>query len=296
MNTMEIVLLICGAAIFVISFLIPQKKEEDGVTAVDGEEIRRYVEDSIEDVRERIEEMTNESVQYAVERTESYLDRVSNEKINAVNEYSESVLEAIDKNHQEVVFLYDMLNDKSVDLKNTVREAQALEKNARDAASDLQALINAKTVKERENLVSENAAEAAKSPEENFVALGAEKLERIIVPADPSMPAVSVTEEDEDNRVLSAIERLSIQKNKEDSEGKTKRGRKKKESNALPIPSDNAANMDVTLDVSDGAGQNKNERILALHRDGKSNVEIARELGLGMGEVKLVIDLFEGTK
>lgn len=44
-----------------------------------------------------------------------------------------------------------------------------------------------------------------------------------------------------------------------------------------------------------GAGEetNNNEKILEMHRQGKSNVAIARELGLGVGEVNLVIDLFE---
>lgn len=41
------------------------------------------------------------------------------------------------------------------------------------------------------------------------------------------------------------------------------------------------------------AGTNNNEKILKLHKQGKSNVAIAKELGLGVGEVKLVIDLFE---
>ena len=41
---------------------------------------------------------------------------------------------------------------------------------------------------------------------------------------------------------------------------------------------------------------NNNEKILQLSKEGKSNVEIAKELGLGIGEVKLVIDLFKGGK
>ena len=52
----------------------------------------------------------------------------------------------------------------------------------------------------------------------------------------------------------------------------------------------------MALDEGRTPGRNKNEMILKLHREGKSNVEVARELGLGMGEVKLVIDLFEGPK
>ena len=51
--------------------------------------------------------------------------------------------------------------------------------------------------------------------------------------------------------------------------------------------------MDISF-MQDGG--NNNERILELHKQGKSNVAIARELGLGVGEVKLVIDLFEGMK
>ena len=41
---------------------------------------------------------------------------------------------------------------------------------------------------------------------------------------------------------------------------------------------------------------NNNERILAMHKLGRSNMAIARELGLGVGEVKLVIDLFENMQ
>ena len=40
--------------------------------------------------------------------------------------------------------------------------------------------------------------------------------------------------------------------------------------------------------------RNSNDRIRELHKAGKSNMAIAKELGLGIGEVKLVIDLFEG--
>ena len=39
-------------------------------------------------------------------------------------------------------------------------------------------------------------------------------------------------------------------------------------------------------------GSNK-EKILSLHKKGKSNMAIAKSLGLGIGEVKLIIDLFE---
>ena len=53
------------------------------------------------------------------------------------------------------------------------------------------------------------------------------------------------------------------------------------------------SSVDLMFD-SDKNLANSNDRILALHKEGKSNMAIAKELGLGIGEVKLVIDLFEG--
>lgn len=41
---------------------------------------------------------------------------------------------------------------------------------------------------------------------------------------------------------------------------------------------------------------NNNRKILAMHRDGKSELEIAKSLSLGIGEVRLVIDLFKGAE
>ena len=41
---------------------------------------------------------------------------------------------------------------------------------------------------------------------------------------------------------------------------------------------------------------NNNDRILKLYKEGKSNVQIAKELGLGVGEVRLVVDLFKNAK
>ena len=46
--------------------------------------------------------------------------------------------------------------------------------------------------------------------------------------------------------------------------------------------------------IEENMAINSNERILEFHRAGKSDMSIARDLGLGIGEVKLVIDLYEG--
>ena len=48
---------------------------------------------------------------------------------------------------------------------------------------------------------------------------------------------------------------------------------------------------EVSGDLAD-ENMNHNQRILDMYRKGKTDVDIAKELGLGVGEVKLVIGLF----
>ena len=50
--------------------------------------------------------------------------------------------------------------------------------------------------------------------------------------------------------------------------------------------------IEIQFEPDSDIGSNKS-KILKLHEEGKSNMAIAKSLGLGIGEVKLIIDLFE---
>ena len=52
----------------------------------------------------------------------------------------------------------------------------------------------------------------------------------------------------------------------------------------------------MVFQVGNQGNKNSNEKILAMYNEGKSNMAIAKELDLGIGEVKLVIDLFREIK
>ncbi len=124
MSITEIILLISGAVVFVLSFLLPSKKGETSqeTKALAREEIQAMVSKEIENVKGHVDDVVEEAVGNAMEKTERSFERLSNEKIMAVNEYSDTVLGEIHRNHEEVVFLYDMLNDKHANLKNIVTE------------------------------------------------------------------------------------------------------------------------------------------------------------------------------
>jgi len=243
MGVLEILLIVAGIAIFVVSFIIPAKKEEqfEETKKLAKEDIKLLVNDELDTVKERIEGTVDETISYAVEKTERFMDRVSNEKIMSINEYSDTVLEQINKSHNEVMFLYDMLNEKTEYLKSTaasmdktVREAKETSKRLEDAAND--AVINDAAFEEKTEVVEKAAPKPRKKKEDTPVLEG-------------------------DFGIVPSQETISFGD-----------------------------------DFSDTGMDNRNEEILRLHKAGKSNVAIAKELDMGVGEVKLVIGLFEGGK
>ncbi len=125
-----------------MSFILPEKKEKmrDADRKMAESQIKKMLEVQMRDVGARVSDAADEAVTYAMDKTERAMERITNEKIMAINEYSDTVLEAIHKNHEEVVFLYDMLNDKQQSLKDTVVEVEKRTKTAleqfRDAEAD----------------------------------------------------------------------------------------------------------------------------------------------------------------
>lgn len=139
MEVLEVVLLLIGAGIFTVSFFFKTNEESDmkDTRKLAQAEVKEIVDKEIKEIKQQVEDTVEEAVSYAMEKTERSLERISNEKIMAVNEYSDTVLAEIHKNHQEVMFLYDMLNDKHSNLKQTVtvvekkaKEAEAIVKDA----------------------------------------------------------------------------------------------------------------------------------------------------------------------
>ena len=62
-------------------------------------------------------ELFNSVSEDTIVKTDDYLSKLSNEKIMAVSEYSDQILEKIARNHEEVVFLYNILNHKEKSLR-----------------------------------------------------------------------------------------------------------------------------------------------------------------------------------
>ena len=176
MSTLQIILLIVGIVIFVVSFFIPGGKENE--LSVDDpavkKELKKLVTEEIEDTKEQIDGMINEAIDLSMDKTERKLERLTNEKIMAVNEYSDTVLAEIHKNHEETMFLYDMLNDKHQNIKNTVSEVNKTVKKVEEKQKEV---IAEKTPVSAENFEAEPPVSAApeKKPAKKKTPSAAEK-------------------------------------------------------------------------------------------------------------------------
>lgn len=201
MTPLEIFLIVIGLSAIAISYFISDKISEKKLNKA----ARDYV--LSEETKESLTSQTKTTIEDLLEglsgdiavKAERELEKLSNEKIMAVKDYSDGVLDEINKGHNEVMFLYSMLDDKDRSLKERIHEVNSIMKN-------------------------QDVLEEVKS----------------------DSPLVLSTEKQKEN------------------------------------------------DVQEEYKRNNNEDILRLHYEGKSNLDIAKELGIGLGEVQLVIDLFQG--
>lgn len=232
MDILEVILLIVGIVIFIGSFLLPAGRSDAGRIDTDAakQEIHGLIEEEMKTVRAQVQDKVEETSEDVVEKAERSLERLTNEKIMAVNEYSDTVLQEIHKNHEEAMFLYDMLNSKHANIKDTV--------------SKMDKAVKAAENKTLENKTAENKAAAEKTATDKTAGTVAEEKK-----ADASQTETLIQ----------------------------------------PENSPEIGFMGETVQE----GQNNNEKILEMHKQGKSTVAIAKELGLGVGEVKLVIDLYK---
>lgn len=163
MSAAEIILIVIGVAIFLLGYLMPARKKDldEEVRLISEDEIRKMVAGEMEHVKGNISNIVEETVDYSIEKAERAMERVTNEKVMAVSEYSDTVLEEINKNHKEVVFLYDMLNDKHDNLMSTINEATMAADSVKETTRDSE--IMAHEAAEKIEAVFQASDEAADS-------------------------------------------------------------------------------------------------------------------------------------
>ena len=283
MDIVEIVLLAVGGIVFLVSFFLPERKDADGSNSKLAEdELKLLVSREFDAIKSHVDDVVEEAVTYAMEKTERSLERLSNEKIMAVSEYSDTVLAEIHKNHEEAMFLYDMLNNKQVNLKNTVSEINRTVKEAEEKVVRFQKLTPEVLVPQKTGEYPTDTAEHA-----NMTSGGRNASKKNSSRKNSSRK--SAANRINNNRNASEQSKSDMVAGQE-WQGIVYGELPVQQTDFQGIEKQEKPQMHEDKEVQD----NNNDKILELYRQGKSAVEIAKELELGMGEVTLVIDLFQG--
>ena len=239
MTMIEIILLLVGCVFMIGSFFISEKlssSELNKIAELSEDELKKIIEREVNNAGTQMDEVIEQKIEEAGEQAERAMEKESNEQIMQIHEYSETVMESMKKTHDEIMFLYSMLNDKHTEMTSMTGDLQRL-------AADIRNL--------QENLSAKAGTSIRKPVAESHV-------------VQPMTETIDVQPEPE------------VQVNRfqeiQEPEQKTEKP-----------------------ETADAQGMS-NDMILKLYEQGLSKVEIAKQLGRGLGEVNLVIELYKGDE
>ena len=323
MSILEIILLLAGIAACTASFFIPDRKSSGDGTFIDEEAILADIDDRAQEASRRFEDMADETVTYQMEKTERAVDKLTNEKILAIGDYSDKVMDEINKNRNEVVFLSDMLNKNKKELTNLLLRAVETSRTATESANaayDLaenagrlaeSSMERVREAESRAGVAEERLLDAKKRLVESDGEISDTPLKKSSPRKKKQLPKDDVLEKQLSILDMQDVAAVPLQENVPDEVDKeVKVSSDGDKQDAADVVHETAAkpkskaaeelfkkaSAAMRFDPTGDKKGNNNERILAMHKLGRSNMAIARELGLGVGEVKLVIDLFENMQ
>ena len=250
MTMIEIILLLVGCVFMIGSFSISQKlssSELNKIAELSEDELKKIIEREVNNAGTQMDEVIEQKIEEAGEQAERAMEKESNEQIMQIHEYSETVMESMKKTHDEIMFLYSMLNDKHTEMTSMTGDLQRL-------AADIRNL--------QENLSAKAGTSIRKPVAESHVVQQPVMKQNAVV--QPMTETIDVQPEPE------------VQVNRfqeiQEPEQKTEKP-----------------------ETADAQGMS-NDMILKLYEQGLSKVEIAKQLGRGLGEVNLVIELYKGDE
>ena len=294
MDIIVIICLIIGVGCIGASFFIKEKadinnhEKEKIVEEIRG---RALSEDSVKKVMARVEKGFSEKLSAISEdKLGSFADKMSeiaNDKMLAINDMSGQLMEKIEQNHKEVIFLYDMLNEKSDYLKDFSAKIDGLRHELEREEDRIKALNNdlddkmIKVKEVRQTVIAKPVAPVeVKQEKSRRVPTGIEQAKAAIKPAEVPAQAknlVKMKKEVEDipsdiNDIFDTDER-DIFKDAE-----------------VPEITEEIDEIDLSPELTEELSTN--DKILKMHSEGKSVMEISKELGMGQGEVQLILGLY----
>ena len=272
MIALEIIMVIIGLGAVIISFRLSDENNE--VTGqeqnLDSEEIDKMIKDAVKKTEEEI-----------LNKAEEKFSQISNDKIMGFSEYSNDVFDKIEKNHEETVFLYNMLTEKEKEIQKLVHSVDTTNADLRDEAAKTYQKVK-KQLSDVDSVLKQIEVESVKDTSNNTEADEMSQENEADVFAFDEKENINsdsdVAKEIRNNTLLDEEEAKAIAEITDS--GKTY------------ITQDEYESEENNVGKNENNTTNSNSDIIALYKKGRSILEISKMLSIGQGEVKLVIDLY----
>lgn len=308
MTGIEWMLLLIGAIFMIGSFFITERlspSELNKIAELSEGELKKIIESGRVNAKGRIEEEIDNQLDASMDIVERALEKETNSKIMAISEYSDTVIEGMNKTHNEIMFLYSMLNDKHAELTGMVSDLQRLvsdikrfeagiESPAKEAAAENKMVPAVNPVSAAAPSASQpTAAKAVQNP------AAASQGKATAARVTSANTAQGGTAAAANAAAAQAVSPANAAPQKVTAQADAAQGRVAAAADTVPARETVRENAQMEQLLWDGQ-EEVNERlsaqqqILALHKKGLTEVEIAKKLNMGIGEVRLVIGLYRG--
>ena len=275
MTGLEIGLLIIGAVFFIGSFFISEKISPSDMNEISGlseDQIKALVEKQLNDADDRIDKAISDKVDEKSEEFIAGADKETNNRIMSIGEYADSVYDSMNKTHDEILFMYQMLNDKQETMTKLTKSLGEAESHVRELLSESE--------KQKNLIIEQNNVNPAVQVDDSIKETN--QTDNSVFPPLPQVKTEAQSSDEPDLKKEEAAEALSELKaqaddNSEDNIPDAKKVEKKEEGKA--------SNQADTKKIR--------EKIISMYHQGYSLLDIAKETGKGIGEVTLILELFD---
>lgn len=291
MNIAEILLLILGFMSVSISFFMGNREKSKVPEGAEEDTFSRdiWTEKEEELVRDQVTRILKEERENVVVETTNLLNRRSNEKIMEFDEFSSQLMAKINHNHDEVVFMYNMLTEKEKEWKEAAAQSKA--KPQSEAKPELDAPV-------RRPMDVQVPKETAPVPSPSVTpAPEVKPVKRQKVVGEDTLPV-----SENIAKQATGLEQLA-KRAKEAADAVPQNPRREPDKTVIAeqpsgaLPEQAAAQMEKMAETTEnGSTDNVNNKIVKMYKQGKTIVEISKLLNVGQGEVKLTIALYGGNR
>mgnify|MGYP003300784295 CR=1 FL=1 len=133
--TIRHIYILIGVVFLIGSFFVTERlsqKDIEQITLMSEADLKHIAEKQVDKIKTQVENSVEEIIDESLEITKRGLEKETNKKIMAVSEYSDTVMETMNKTHNEIMFLYSMLNDKQAETAQLIGDLQRIAKQIRE--------------------------------------------------------------------------------------------------------------------------------------------------------------------